>query len=148
MVCWSIILVHFLQITNLSHSFFFICIYSSSLHVLSTSVFIIRRINCINVICGICHSMKVIVSCAEVITPLVTHIKAMFSHSSNALCTFLGVLWLGCSTVIWTELGVRLVGFFWRCSVIETSSSSRFQVSRNLYTLTMEADAVLETCFF
>jgi hypothetical protein len=37
----------------------------NSLHVSSTSMLIIRRINCINVTCGICHSMKVTVWCAS-----------------------------------------------------------------------------------
>jgi len=40
----------------LRHSSFFVYIYSNSLHVSSTPVLIIRRINCINMISGICHS--------------------------------------------------------------------------------------------
>jgi len=35
--------------------FFFVYIYSNSLHVSSTPVLIIRRINCINTISGICQ---------------------------------------------------------------------------------------------
>jgi len=37
--------------------FFFVHIYSSSLHVSSTPVLIMRRMNCINTTSGICHSM-------------------------------------------------------------------------------------------
>ena len=37
--------------------FFFVYVYSKSLHVSSTQVLIIRRINCINTISGICHSV-------------------------------------------------------------------------------------------
>ena len=46
------------------HNSFFLYIYSNSLHVSSTPVLIIRRINCINVTSGICHSMQVTVKCA------------------------------------------------------------------------------------
>jgi len=45
----------FLQITNLTHNSFFVYIYSSFLHVSSTLVFIIRRINCINMKYTRCH---------------------------------------------------------------------------------------------
>jgi len=38
-----------------AHFFFRIYIYSNSLHVLSTPVLILRRINCINMIYGIRH---------------------------------------------------------------------------------------------
>jgi hypothetical protein len=37
--------------------FFFVYVYSKTLHVLSTYVLIIRRINCINTTSGICHTM-------------------------------------------------------------------------------------------
>jgi len=36
---------------------FFVYVYFNSLHVASTHVLIIRRINCINTTSGICHSM-------------------------------------------------------------------------------------------
>ena len=47
--------------SNLTHSSFFVYDYSKSLHVSSTHVFIIRRINCINTTSGICHCMYVTV---------------------------------------------------------------------------------------
>ena len=47
----------FLWITNLTQSSFFIFVYSNSLHVSSNQVLIIRRVNCINTIAGICHCM-------------------------------------------------------------------------------------------
>jgi len=43
----------------LTHDSFFVYIYSNSLHVLSTPVPIIRRINCINTTSGICHLHRV-----------------------------------------------------------------------------------------
>jgi hypothetical protein len=46
----------FLKITNLTHNYFFVYIYSNSLHVSSTPVLIITTINCINTTSGICHS--------------------------------------------------------------------------------------------
>jgi len=36
---------------------FFMCVYFCSLHVLGSHVPIIRRINCINMTSGICHSV-------------------------------------------------------------------------------------------
>jgi hypothetical protein len=45
MFCWPCISVQFLYITNLTHNFSFVYIYSNSLHVSSTFVLIIRRIN-------------------------------------------------------------------------------------------------------
>ena len=41
---------------QLDAQFLFVCIYSNSLHVSSTPVLIIRRINCINAMSGICRS--------------------------------------------------------------------------------------------
>jgi len=49
----SIILVS----NQLDAQFLFVYVYFSSLHVLSTHVLIIRRINCSNTISGIWHSM-------------------------------------------------------------------------------------------
>jgi len=46
--------VQFLWTTNLTHSSFFVYVYSNSLHVSNTLVLIIRRINCINTTSGIC----------------------------------------------------------------------------------------------
>jgi hypothetical protein len=39
--------------------FFFVYVYSKSLHISNTHVLIIRRINCINTTSGVCHSMWV-----------------------------------------------------------------------------------------
>ena len=50
---------------QLDAQFPFLYVYSNSLHVSSTPVLIIRRINCINTTSGICHSMQVIVQCAN-----------------------------------------------------------------------------------
>ena len=55
--------VQFLYITNLMHSSFFVYVYSNSLHVSSTLVLIIRRIDCINT-SNVCHSIQVTVQCA------------------------------------------------------------------------------------
>jgi hypothetical protein len=53
-----ILTVRFLKITNLTHnSFFFVYIYSNSLHASSITVLIIRRINCIHTTSGICPFM-------------------------------------------------------------------------------------------
>ena len=46
--------------TNLTHSSFFVYVYSNSLHVSSIQVLIIRRFNCINTISGICHSNRLV----------------------------------------------------------------------------------------
>jgi hypothetical protein len=43
--------------TNLTHNSFFFYVHFNLLHVSSNLVFIIRRINCINRISGICHSV-------------------------------------------------------------------------------------------
>jgi len=40
----------------MAHNSFFVYIYFNSLHVSSTPVLIIKRISCINVTSGICHS--------------------------------------------------------------------------------------------
>ena len=45
--------------TNLTHKFLFVYVYSKSLHVSSTHVLIIRRTNCINTTSGICHLHRV-----------------------------------------------------------------------------------------
>ena len=42
---------------QLDAQFFFVYVYFNSLHVSSIQVLIIRRLNCINTISGICHSM-------------------------------------------------------------------------------------------
>jgi len=42
---------------QLDAQFFFVYVYFNSLHVSSTPVLIIRRINCINVISGVCYSV-------------------------------------------------------------------------------------------
>jgi len=55
MFCWPCISFQFLWITNLTHISFSVYIYSKSLHISSTTVFIIRRINCINMTSGICQ---------------------------------------------------------------------------------------------
>ena len=49
--------------TNLTYNSF-LCIYFNSLHVSSNPVLIIRRINFINIISGICQSVSVTFSCA------------------------------------------------------------------------------------
>jgi len=41
---------------QLDAQFFFVYVYFNALHVSSIQVLIIRRINCINAISGICHS--------------------------------------------------------------------------------------------
>ena len=51
-------------VNNQHEAQFFLYICSNSLHVSSTTVLIIRRINFINTISGICHSMQVTVQCA------------------------------------------------------------------------------------
>ena len=43
--------------------FFLVFLYSSSLHVSSNQVLIIRRVNCINTTSGICHYLQVAVWC-------------------------------------------------------------------------------------
>ena len=48
--------------TNLTNNSF-LCIYFSPLRVSSNPVLIIRRINCINTISGICHPVSATVSC-------------------------------------------------------------------------------------
>ena len=50
----QIFTAQFLYMTNLTHNSFFIYVYSKSLHVSSTHVLIIRRINCVNT-CGMSH---------------------------------------------------------------------------------------------
>jgi hypothetical protein len=57
----SIILVN----DQLDAQFFFLCVYFNSLHVSSNLVLIIRRINCINTITGMCHSVYVTVHYAR-----------------------------------------------------------------------------------
>jgi hypothetical protein len=52
-VCFGIIFVNNL----LDAQFFFVYVYFYSLHVLGSRVPIIRRINCIGMISGICHSV-------------------------------------------------------------------------------------------
>jgi len=49
--------------TNLMYNSF-LHIYFNSLHVSSSPMLIIRRINCINITSGICHSVSVTVSCS------------------------------------------------------------------------------------
>jgi len=52
--------MHFADIlvnNQLDAQFFFIYVYFNSLHVSSTHVLIIGRINCINTTSGTCHSM-------------------------------------------------------------------------------------------
>jgi hypothetical protein len=50
---------------QLDARFFFVYVYFSSLHVSSTHVLIIRRINSINTTCDICHSVLVTVWYAD-----------------------------------------------------------------------------------
>ena len=54
---WSELVRTSLQTTNLMHSSFFMYVYFYSLHVSGSHVPIIRRINCINMTSGICHSI-------------------------------------------------------------------------------------------
>ena len=56
------------------NSFFFIFVYSSSLHVSSNQVLIIRRVDCINTTSVICHSMQVTVWYASLDETLNLHI--------------------------------------------------------------------------
>jgi len=57
MFCWPCISVQFYLMTNMMHNSFFVYVYFNSLHVSSTQVLIVMRLNCINTISGICHSM-------------------------------------------------------------------------------------------
>jgi len=54
---WSPNKYYLLVNNKFDAQFFFVYIYSNFLHVSSTTVLIIRRINCINTVSSICHSM-------------------------------------------------------------------------------------------
>jgi len=49
---------------QLDAQFFFMYVYFYPLHVSGNDVPIIRRINCFNMTCGICHSVEMTVWCA------------------------------------------------------------------------------------